>query len=93
MRHACKIDVNQPEIVAALRKAGCSVELLHRVGGGCPDLLCGRAGVNHLLEVKDGEKPPSARILTGDEKCWHRNWCGRVVIVESVEEALRAVGL
>ena len=36
------IDANQPEIVKALRDAACSVEPLHDVGRGVPDLLVGR---------------------------------------------------
>ena len=93
MRIAAQIDRNQPEIVSALRRVGCSVEPLHRVGGGVPDLLVGTGGVNYLIEVKDGSKPPSARALTADQVVWHRDWRGQRVIVESVEDALAAVGL
>jgi hypothetical protein len=32
------------------------------VGRGVPDLLVGWRGTNLLLEVKDGNKPQSARI-------------------------------
>lgn len=92
MRRAAKIDRNQPEIVAALRKAGCSVQPLHTVGKGCPDLLVGRAGKNVLIECKDGLKPPSARVLTDDQQDWHRDWRGPpVLVVETVEEALEAI--
>lgn len=41
MRHAARTDRNQAEIVKALRAAGCSVQCLHAVGGGVPDLLVG----------------------------------------------------
>ena len=41
------------------------------------------------MEVKDGAKPPSARRLTPDEKQWHERWQGQVVVVESVDGALR----
>ena len=98
---AARIDANQPEIVRALRKAGCSVQPLHTVGGGVPDLLVCIPGLNHpsaksglyLLEIKDGAKPPSARQLTPDQKAWHRDWCGPVHVVESIEAALAAVGM
>lgn len=93
MRRAAKIDRNQPEIVAALRKAGCTVESLAAVGNGVTDLLVGRAGINYLLEVKDGEKPPSERKLTPDQVVWHGNWQGQKCVVNNIEEALRAVGL
>lgn len=95
---AAKVDANQSEIVEALRRVGCSVQLLHMVGKGCPDLLVGNMNqngvhVNWLLEVKDGSKPPSARKLTADQEIWHDNWRGQVTVVCSVHEALVAVGV
>lgn len=98
-RYAAKVDRNQAEIVAALRSAGCSVQCLHAVGGGVPDLLVSRqtrapfsrGALLFLLEVKDGTKPPSARKLTEDQADWHRNW--PVSVVTCVADALRAVGL
>lgn len=92
MRRAARVDDNQGEIVAALRAAGCSVTSLASVGKGCPDLVVGRNGVNYLLEVKDGKKPPSKRRLTEDEKAWHNAWMGQVSVVNGIEEALQAVG-
>lgn len=89
---AAKVDANQSEIVAALRKIGVSVQPLHTVGKGCPDLLIGVRGINLLLEVKDGNKPPSAQKLTSDQVEWHRTWGGQVEVVNSVEQALIAVG-
>ena len=49
MRRAGKIDANQPEIVAALRDAGCSVLSLAQLGGGVPDLLIGRGNLMLLV--------------------------------------------
>lgn len=89
---AAKIDANQPEIIAALRKAGASVQPLHTVGQGCVDLLVGYRGANHCLEVKDGSKPPSARELTPDQIQWHMDWRGHAMVVNSVDEALIAIG-
>lgn len=89
MRRAAKIDGNQPHIVAYLRGLGASVEHLHSVGKGCPDLLVGYRGRNLLLEVKDGSRPPSARRLTPDEQAWHADWRGSVVVVESVEDVVK----
>lgn len=93
MRRAAKVDANQAEIVEALRIVGCTVQPLHAVGKGCPDLLAGRGGVNYLIEVKDGRKPPSARTLTPDQVEWHDLWRGQVAVVSSVKEALEAVGV
>jgi len=89
---AAKVDANQSAIVSALRKIGATVQPLHTVGKGCPDLLVGLRGMNLLLEVKDGSKPPSGQKLTADQVVWHRDWCGQVEVVNSVEQALIAVG-
>ena len=91
MRRRGKVDANQADIVRALRAIGADVQLLSDVGGGVPDLLLGYRGVNILLEVKDGRKPPSERQLTPDQVIWHRDWRGQKAVVESVGEALEAV--
>lgn len=93
MKKYGKKDDNQDGIVSALRQAGCSVTTLASVGGGCPDLLVGLRGGNYLLEVKDGDKPPSARKLTPDQVTWHSEWRGQVTVVKNIDEALCAVGL
>ena len=87
MRQVARIDANQGEIVAYLRRIGASVQVLSAVGHGCPDLLVGFRGRNVLLEVKDGGKPPSKRKLTPDEQEWHALWRGEVRIVESIQDA------
>jgi hypothetical protein len=91
MRRAAKVDANQAEIIAALRKIGASVQPLHAVGAGCPDLAVGWRGMTSLLEIKDGSKPPSARKLTPDQVKWHAEWRGHVAVVETVEQAIEAV--
>ena len=92
MRRAAKVDANQSQIVQALRKAGATVQPLHMVGQGCPDLLCAFRQVNFLIEVKDGAKPPSARKLTPDEERWIGAWRGPVYIVTSPMEAVGLLG-
>jgi hypothetical protein len=91
MRRAAKVDRNQPEIVRALRQAGASVQCLHTIGQGCPDLLVYARGDLRLMEIKDGLQPPSGQKLTHDEQMWHMLWRGPVHIVTSVEEALNAL--
>ena len=94
MRRAARTDANQARIVMALRQAGVAVEPLHAVGGGVPDLLCASARIgNILIEVKDGDNPPSARKLTPAQKAWHARWPGPIAVVSTVEEALAAVGV
>ena len=92
MRKHGKIDANQAEIVAVLRRCGFSVQSLASVGNGCPDLLVGRGLENFLLEVKDGNQPPSKHRLTDEEKEWHAGWRGQVTTVHSVDEALSKMG-
>ena len=94
MRRAAKIDRNQPEIVKALRACGAIVQSLAAVGQGVPDLLVGYKGQTYLVEVKDGERPPSERQLTDQQIEWHADWRGgRCVVVGSVVEALWAIGV
>ena len=92
MRRAARVDANQAEITEALRKAGASVQPLHMVGRGCPDLLVGIGKINLLFEIKDGEKPPSKQKLTDDELVWAEKWKGQVAVIRSVDEALEAIG-
>lgn len=92
MRRAAKTDANQAEIVATLRMVGATVQPLHAVGGGVPDLLVGFRGRNYLIEVKDGRKPPSERKLTPDQVKWHAEWLGQVSVAEWPEDALRIIG-
>ena len=91
MRRAARVDGNQRQIVAALRAIGCTVQTLHTVGKGCPDILVGCRGTNLLMEIKDGQKPTSARRLTDDEAKWHEEWLGQVIVVATIEEAIAAV--
>ena len=89
MRRANRIDDNQNDIVTALRKAGATVRIISQ-GEGIPDLLVGFRGETMLMEVKDGNKPPSAKTLTDAEKKFFDDWRGGLlVIVESVEDALK----
>jgi len=87
MRRASRVDANQRAIVLALRRAGASVQLLHTVGAGCPDLAVGFRGENYLLECKT-----PAGQLTPAEREWHAQWRGQRAVVRSADEALRAIG-
>lgn len=92
MRRAARIDRNQPEIVKVLRSLGATVQPLHTIGKGCPDLVIGYRGKNFLVEVKDSMQPPSKRALTADELEWHVMWEGQVCVVESAEAARQLLG-
>ena len=91
-RYAKKRDANEKAIVTALERAGA---LVLRLDVPC-DLLVGLRGVWRLLEVKDGEKPPSARLLTGMQAIFAQDCQGHKMpfaVVTSPEEALLAVGV
>ncbi len=92
MRRAAKIDATQSDIVDALRAVGAHVTSLAAVGGGVPDLLVSRAARWYLLEVKDGNQPPSARLLTPEQKRWHAAAQAPVHIANSVSDALASIG-
>ena len=88
MRRANRVDYNQSVIVESLRKAGAYVRIV-TMGDGVPDLLVGYKGFTLLLEVKDGDKPPSQRKLTTAEQKFFDEWTGGLLaVVESVEDAL-----
>lgn len=91
MRRAAKTDANHQEIVSAFRKLGCSVLPLHTVGGGCPDICVGKNRKSVLVEIKDGNKPPSARELTKDEQKFHAEWLGSLFVVENVSDVFDLV--
>ena len=84
-----RLDANHNEIVSALRTAGASVQSLASIGGGCLDLLVGVRGVTTVMEIKDGNKPPSKKRLTTDEQRWYDAWNGSKFIVYSVDQALQ----
>ncbi len=93
MRRDARVDANQARIVEVLRQVGATVQHLHTVGTGCPDILVGWQDNNYLMEIKDGRKPPSKRRLTDDEIKWHDTWGGQVAIVHNETEALSVLGL
>lgn len=87
MRFA-KIDANQPEIVAALRKAGVSVQSTASLGNGFPDLVAAKGSMTWMIEVK-GPKG----TLTPDQIKFIDGWRGTVHIVRTVDDALKLVGV
>jgi Holliday junction resolvase len=84
MTYAKRVDANQSTLVNWLRSQGASVQPLHAVGKGVPDLLVGFGCVNILIEVKmpDGD-------LTPDQVTWHREWRGTVHLARTIEDCQR----
>jgi len=85
---AARVDQNQASIVKALRVAGATVQHLHKVGEGCPDLLVGFKCENYLMECKLVDTS-----LNDKQIKWHCEWRGHVFVVRSVDEALDAIGV
>jgi len=86
-RYATRKDANQPEIIEALRDIGATVFVLD---APC-DLLVGYRRVNYLIEVKDGNLPPSERKLTDQQQIFRDNWRGQFAIATCVGDALQIV--
>lgn len=90
-RRAVRRDANEADIVAALEVAGAYVLRLSKP----VDLLVGFRRRWLLLEVKDGNKPPSRQCLTDDQVEFMAD-CQVLGLpaatVRSVAEALAAIG-
>ena len=87
MRYNARVDANQKEIVAHLRKRGASVQHVHGIPGAL-DIWVGYASIDVRCEIKDGSKPPSQQKLTKSEQEVFDNWEGREpVILRSIEDA------
>lgn len=100
MTYAAQVDGNQSEIVKGLRALGWSVEPIHRLGKGVPDLLIGAYGLNILMELKDpAQRPKLGKFerehhgLNRAEDGWHRGWRGQVGIAETLAEVVAIVEL
>lgn len=87
MRRAARRDANERRVIDALRACGAYVKQINDEGAF--DLLVYYRGHTLILEVKDGDKPPSARALTPAEQKFHDEWPGQNLhIVNSEHEAL-----
>ena len=84
-----RVDANHTAIVKVLREhPDVTVQSLAGVGDGTPDLLIGVAGLTHLVEVKDGDKPPSGRSLKPSQVEWVEHWHGApVILLVGVDQA------
>lgn len=87
MRRAARRDANERKIIDALRACGAYVKQINDEEAF--DLLVSYRNYTLLLEVKDGDKPPSARKLTEAEQKFHAEWPGdNLYIVNDEHEAL-----
>ena len=84
MARARRVDANHGEVIKAFRKLGFSVADTSRLGGGFPDAVISRQNKTAVVEIKDGSKVPSARLLTKPELEFMKEWKGIYLLVESL---------
>ena len=93
MIRAARVDANQPEIVKALRKAGAVVIITSQLKNFA-DILVAHDGQLYIVEIKDGNKPPSQRKLTPGEEACKIKLNGVKVdyhIITNIDEALELI--
>ncbi len=84
-KYAKTVDLNQQEIVDALRQIGCEVVVI-----GTPvDLLCGYRKRNFLIEVKRLGAYVDKRQKA--QRDFLKDWPGQVRQLSTVEEAIKLV--
>lgn len=82
----CRTDINQKDIMRDLKKIGASVQSLHTVGEGCPDLLVGYRGYNYPIELKiPGGKLRDRQIE------WFDDWKGTAYVADSFDAVLEII--
>jgi len=84
-KYAKRVDLNQQEIVDALRAIGCDVEVIGRP----VDLLVGYRKRNFLIEVKREGAYVDKRQK--EQRDFIKNWRGQVRQLDTPEEAIRLV--
>ena len=82
-----RTDSNQSIIAKTLRRAGATVQTLHEVGNGVPDLLVGYKGKNFLLEVKTDKGQLNEKQVE-----FFHNWKGNCYVVRTEHAALQSIG-
>ena len=92
-RRDAAVDKNQPEIVKALRKLGAKVVITSQLKNAF-DILVGFRGRLFIMELKDGDLPPSRKRLTdGEIKCKEDFEAVGIEyhVIESKEQAINLV--
>ena len=84
MRLRARRDRNHTEIRKAFRRLGWTVWDTAACGHGAPDLVCGKAGRNILVEIKS-----PGGVLTQDEADFSMAWRGEYHIVSCLEDVVR----
>lgn len=86
-----RTDSNHSQIIKDLRKLhSVTVKSVASIKKFC-DIIVGYKDRNYLIEIKDGEKPPSQRKLTPDEKEFHDEWTGQINIALNINDILNII--
>jgi Holliday junction resolvase len=84
-----RVDMNQRNIIEALRDVGATVTDTHSLGKGFPDIVVGHAGLNYLFEIKH----PENGSLTPDEKNFRVTWAGQADTITCWRDAFEIMGI
>ena len=86
--YAKRTDANQKAVVEELKKylPEATVFVASGTGAGFTDIVVGWKGHNFLMELKDPDKPASARKLTKAQSELHQDWQGQISVVHSATE-------
>ncbi len=86
-RKAAKVDDNQKEVVSLFRSLGWYVLIISQLKNCC-DIIVSKGGHTIAIEIKDGEKPPSARKLSEGETKFKEEWKGDYELVICNEDVI-----
>ena len=79
-RRAAKVDDNQKQVVALFRKLGWYVLIISQLKNCC-DIIVSKNNITIAIEIKDGKKPPSQRVLSEGEIKFKDGWQGLYELV------------
>lgn len=88
-----RTDANHTDFGKGMRKVGWLMHDTSSAGDGFPDWIgCAPNGTLWGWEVKNPDKPPSARKLTPSQLEFHTTWhrCSTLKVVLTVQQALDA---
>lgn len=83
-KHAASKDANKDQVVALMQKLGIATLDLKEPA----DLLIAKRFITVVVEIKDGEKDPSKRRLTTNERKFYDRWPGLYAVVENDQDVL-----
>lgn len=87
-----RTDDNHAAVMAVFQAMGCTVMDTSQIGRGFGDCVIGVAGIDQIVEIKNGTQKPSDRRLTDAEDKFHSTWRGRKpAVVLNVDDAARLV--